>query len=108
MSNVHSLSQRKALKDSLDEKNDMVLGCLILWARVLEIMHTGDHARHCNYIYGEGTKHGSNDVASMMHYFFMTMGTAIGSTKMLHLHRESYMEPDTNNGFLGYCSTLEN
>lgn len=36
-----------------------------------------------NYIYGEGTKHGSVQVVSMLHHFFSSTCPAIGNYKML-------------------------
>lgn len=55
-----------------------------------------------NYIYGEGTKHGSIQVASMLNHFFTKTCAPIGLSKTLYLHSDSCTGQNKNNIVLGY------
>ena len=60
------------------------------------------NGKQYNYIYGEGTKHGSIQVASMMHHFLSKTCPLVGNAKVLHLHSDSCTGQNKNNFVLGY------
>ena len=62
----------------------------------------GDSGLQYNYIYGEGTKHGSVQVASMLHHFFNVECPRLGESEVLHLHTDSCTGQNKNSIVLGY------
>lgn len=54
-----------------------------------------------NYIYGEGARHGSNVVASMLHHFFTSTSPAVGHARNLHLNSDSCAGQNKINILLG-------
>lgn len=62
----------------------------------------GEIGLQYNYIYGEETKHGANQVTSMLNHFFTTTCPCIVSTKILHLHSDSCIGQNKNNIVLVY------
>lgn len=63
-----------------------------------------ENGRQCNFVSGEGTKYGSNEVSSILHHFSV-ISVAFGRVRMLHLHRDSCAEHNKNNIVLGYILT---
>lgn len=63
---------------------------------------SGTNGIQYNYIYGEGTKHGSIQVVSMLHHFFSNTSQAIGHPEKLFLHSDSCVGQNKNNIVLGY------
>jgi len=63
---------------------------------------TGANGMQNNYIYGEGTKHGSIQVASMLNHFFTKTNAPIGRSETLFLHSDSCTGQNKNNIVLGY------
>lgn len=55
-----------------------------------------------NYIYGEGTKHGSVQVALMLDHFFAHTCPLIGNARVLHLHSDSLTGQNRYYFVLGY------
>lgn len=62
----------------------------------------GDNGTQYNYLYGEGTKHGSIQVASMLDYFFRVNCPYLGTSRVINLHSDSCTGQNKNNIVLGY------
>jgi len=62
----------------------------------------GQKGMQYNYVYGEGTKHGSIQVTSMLHHFFSVTSPSIGKARRLFLPSDSCIGQNKNNILLGY------
>eukprot|EP00171_Calliarthron_tuberculosum_P002286 IDg2286t1 len=62
----------------------------------------GDNSLQYNYVYGERTKHGSIQVASMLHHFLSIECPLLGRSKIVHFHSDSCTGQNKNNIVLGY------
>lgn len=62
----------------------------------------GENGHQYNFIYGEGTKHGSIQVASMLNHFLQVTCAPIGQARKLFLHSDSCTGQNKNNILLGY------
>lgn len=65
---------------------------------LFEIVDEGASAKlvQHSYIYGEGSKHRSVQVASMLHHFFSHQSTHIVNAKVLHLNSDSCTAQNNN------------